>query len=162
MEEQESDYSWFYTGTNFRTLLGGHAYVLNVTTLRWLNESDYTIPNGRPVWTHEVVVVVPRHLTYTNVSTLYLASLIAGCNNDKPITGLNFDIEMADLFAYQSQSIGVVAFQTPNCPMIFEDDPSKEERNEDPQVAWALREFFEKPDHDPRRLILMPMAKAAH
>lgn len=36
------------------------------------------------------------------------------------------------------------------------------ERNEDPQVAWALRDFFFQPDHDPKRLILMPMAKAAH
>jgi len=35
------------------------------------------------------------------------------------------------------------------------------ERDEDDQVGWALREYFHKPDHDPKRLILMPMAKAA-
>jgi len=38
---------------------------------------------------------------------------------------------MADLFAYQTKSIGVVTFQNPNCPMVFEDDPKKEERSED-------------------------------
>lgn len=84
--------------------------MLNVTSLRWFNESDYTIPNGSPTWTHEVVVIVPRELEFRNVSTLYLASLSAGCNNDKPIQGLNFDIIMADIFAYQSKSIGVVSF----------------------------------------------------
>lgn len=33
-------------------------------------------------------------------------------------------------------------------------------RSEDDQVGWAFKDFFDKPDHDPRRLILMPMAKA--
>ena len=110
MEKEEPDYKWHYTGKNFLTLFGGRAYVLNVTSLRWLNESDYTIPNGSPTWTHEVVVIVPSQLEFTNVSTLYFASLMAGCNNDNPINWINFDIEMADLFAYQSKSIGVVSF----------------------------------------------------
>lgn len=78
------------------------------------------------------MVIVPSQLEFTNVSTLYFASLMAGCNNDNPINWINFDIEMADLFAYQSKSISVVSFQNPNCPMVFEDDPKKEERTEDP------------------------------
>lgn len=123
MDQDEPEYSWYYTGRNFTTLSGSHAYVLNVTSLRWLNESVYTVVGGSPLWTHEVVVVVPKKLVYRNVSTLYMASLAAGCNSDKPITGINFDLEMADLFAFESKSIGVASFQTPNCPMIFEDDP---------------------------------------
>lgn len=132
MDEEEPDYSWYYTGRNFKTLSGSHAYVLNVTSLKWFNESVYTVKGGSPVWTHEVVVVVPKDLVYRNVSTLYMASLAAGCNSDKPINGINFDLEMADIFAYDTKSIGVASFQTPNCPMIFEDDPSKMERDEDP------------------------------
>lgn len=110
MDEAEPVYSWYYTGRNFKTLSGGHAYVLNVTSLKWLNESEYTITGGSPVWTHEVVVIVPKELVYRNMSTLYMASLQAGCNNDKPITGMTFDVEMADIFSYESKSIAVASF----------------------------------------------------
>jgi len=114
VNEPEPHYKWEYTGRNFKTLSGGHAYVLNVTSLKWLNETNYKVIGGNSndstVWTHETVIVVPKDLLYTNVSTFYFASLQNGCNKDKPIDKINFDIEMADIFAHESHSIGVASF----------------------------------------------------
>jgi len=157
----EPEFKWHYTGKNFPTLTGGHAYVLNVTSIRWLNDTEYKVKGGSSLWTHEIVVIVPKEQEYRNISTIYLASASNGCNDGKPITNaLNFDLEMGDIFGSDARSISVVSFQTPNCPMIFKDDPHKKHRHEDSQIAWALREYFYKPDHAPERLILMPMAKA--
>ena len=135
----EPEYSWFYTGRSFSTLMGGTAYVLNVTSIRWLNDTEYKVKGGSSLWTHEVVVIVPKDLVYTNISTLYLASASDGCNNGKPIENtFNFDLEMGDVFSADSRAIGVVSFQTPNCPMTFADDPEKRGRHEDTQIAWSL------------------------
>ena len=158
----EPEFKWHYTGTSFMTLTGGRAYVLNVTSIRWLDDSEYKVSGGSSLWTHEIVVIIPRHHVFKNVASFYLASADARCNTDAPITdALNFDLEMGDIFSSDSRAIGVVSFQTPNCPMVFKDDPDKHHRREDSQIAWALREFFMKPDHKPERLIFMPMAKAA-
>jgi PhoPQ-activated pathogenicity-related protein len=106
--------------------------------------------------------MVPRDHVYKNVASLYMASASDGCNNGKQITdAMDFDLEMGDVMGSDSRSITAVSYQTPNCPMIFKDDPDKKHRSEDSQIAWALREFFKKDDHDPQRLIFMPMAKAA-
>jgi len=123
----------------------------------------YKVDNGGPLWTHEVVVIVPRSLLFKNVSTLYMASVQYGCNNDEPITSAlsNADIDMMDQLTADSRSIGVVSYQTPNCPMDWANDPEHIGRRGDNQVAWSLKDFLISTDNDPRRLILMPMAKAA-
>jgi len=68
---------------------------------------------------------------------------------------------MGDAIAHDTRAVTVIAFQNPNCPMIFKKDPKKKHRGEDPQVAWSLKEYFDDPNHDPTLLILMPMAKAS-
>jgi PhoPQ-activated pathogenicity-related protein len=132
LNEAESTYNWTYTGDNFLTLKLSRAYKLNVSSLTWLDESVYTIPGGSPNWTHEVFVVVPANLKYKNVSTFWISTLPAGCNNDAPRTSLTADVEVADLIASDTRSIVVIGYQIPNCPMIFADDPTKEHRTEDP------------------------------
>lgn len=62
------------------------------------------------MWTHEAVVIIPKNLVYTNVSTLYMASASSGCNNDKPINGTNLDVEMADVIADNTHHITVALF----------------------------------------------------
>lgn len=141
--------------------MGAQVYILNVTTIKWLDESDHKVIGGSNLWTHEVAVIVPRQLIYTNVSTIYQASAFYRCNTDGPITSTTFDIELADVIAADTRAITVVNFQTPNCPIVYNDDPSQMERKEDSLVAWSLREFTTKPDHLPERLIMFPMAKAA-
>jgi len=71
VNEPEPDFNWFYTGSNFRTMTGGHAYVLNITSLKWLDESVYTIEDGGTVWSHQAVVIVPKNLKHTNSSIIW-------------------------------------------------------------------------------------------
>ena len=124
INKPEPEFNWYYTGRTFQTLTGGTAYVLNVTSIRWLDDSQYKVVGGSSLWTHEVVVVVPKEVVYTNIASMYLASAHAGCNNGKPIEDtFNFDLEIGDVIANDSRAIHIVSFQTPNCPMIFEDDP---------------------------------------
>lgn len=110
INEPTPDFKWHYTGHSFWTLNGNRAYVLNVTTIQWLDESVYEVIGGSTLWTHEVVVIVPRDLKYTNVSTMYLASAFYRCNTDGPITHTTFDIEVADFIANDVKSIVVVSF----------------------------------------------------
>ena len=113
IELDEPDYNWYDTGDSFPTLLGGQAYRLNVTSLKWLNDSIYEVEgveNGS-VWTHQVVVVVPKVVEYRNMSTLYMASVNNKRNKDPPTTDLfDFEITMADLISANTKAICVVAY----------------------------------------------------
>jgi len=91
---------------------------------------------------------------------LYMASAFYRCNTDGPLRHTTFDVEVADFIANDIQSIAVVTFQTPNCPIVFKDDPDQVQRDEDALVAWTLKEFHDRPDHKPERIIVYPMAKA--
>lgn len=75
-------YGWTDTGHRFKTTLGGTGYVLNVTSQKWLDISRAAGPGNTSLWTHQVVVVVPKKLRYTNVSMVYLTG---SCNKDGPI-----------------------------------------------------------------------------
>jgi len=110
VNEPEPDFKWHYTGINFRTLSGGTAYVLNVTSLKWLDESVYTIEDGGTVWSHQVVVLVPKEVLYTNVTGIWQASVEWGCNKDDTIDGVNADIVMADTLSTEAAALAVVAF----------------------------------------------------
>ena len=87
---------------------------MNVTSLQWLNSTVYEVTGvstDPSIWTHEAIVIVPKEQEFRNISTLYVSSAKAGCNDDKPITNmLNFDLEMGDIIAADSKSIVVVAF----------------------------------------------------
>ena len=88
---------------------------------------------GSSIWSHEVFVIVPENVVYTNVSQHFIASIHAGCNSDEPInTTMNLDLELADVLAHDSKIITVVGFHLPNCPMVFADDPAHMGRAEDP------------------------------
>jgi PhoPQ-activated pathogenicity-related protein len=71
-----------------------------------MDESRATGPDGA-LWTHEVVVIIPRFLKYRNISTVYLT----GDCNDKPgenrITKTDMDVIVVDTIAKDSQSITI-------------------------------------------------------
>ena len=131
METPEPDYAWSDTGVNFKTLLSGSAHVLNVTSLRWLNETIYEAEGG-PVWSHQVVVVYPPNIKYYNISTIYLASVDIKKNGD-PIghNAFNPDLVACDTIAHQTGAPCVVAYQIPSNPMVFKSDPEHKSRRED-------------------------------
>ena len=63
INKPEPDFAWRDTGKVVWPLaFGGKAHMLNVTSLRWLDESRAATPNGA-VWSHQVAVVVPKKLT---------------------------------------------------------------------------------------------------
>ena len=59
-------------GARIHTLLGGVGTVLNVTSQKWLDVSRARGPYGA-VWTHHVVVIVPKHVRVRNVSLVSAA-----------------------------------------------------------------------------------------
>lgn len=119
----EEEYAWrFVEEFTFDTLWKGTGYVLNVTSLRWMNASEAHGPNG-DIWTHQVIVIVPKELKNTNVAFSWPTG---GCNEhpDQPPSAiLDYDILIADEIAHNSKSIGVAIKQIPNCPLYFESDP---------------------------------------
>ena len=159
----EPSYGWEDTGVWYDTVLGGKAYKLNVTSVKWLDMDRYKVVGGigdHSVWKHEVIVIEPRKILSRNTTLFYLASATAGCMNDKPITNpfQNVDTAFGDVLAQESGLITVVAFQVPNCYMVFADDPDQKHRNEDSQLAWSLGMFLES--LNPLDMLIFPMAKA--
>ena len=120
----EPDFGWFDTGRSWKTKMGGTAYMLNVTSLKWLDESVYTIEGGKgpggTIWTHEVLVIVPYNLLHTNVSVFYGTTR---CNHDHPLNGTDDSDEFVlDALAHESRIITAVGYQMPNCQMVFKND----------------------------------------
>jgi PhoPQ-activated pathogenicity-related protein len=166
INKPDSHYKWVDTGVTFNTIFGGKAYVLNVTSQQWLDESKGYVLTGKngagtptSVWTHQVVVIVPKKLTYRNISMAYLTG---NCNEDPGVPSkTDEDVLVADEITSNTNAVGIVVFQIPNCPYVFPSDPSKKHRTEDAVLAWAWHEFLEDPNHSPEWLPRLPMAKAA-
>ena len=164
MEKEEDVYDWFeYKNSSRKSVNGGTIHYLNVTSQTWLDESMATGHNGN-IWSHKVVVVVPKNLKYTNFSLAYATGWCNGGDDGKDTDYLpeptDEDVFVADEFAHQSQMIAITVFQIPNCPIIYPSDPSKKHRTEDSVLAWAWREFHETGGTNYEWLPRMPMAKA--
>ena len=91
INKEEEVYSWYDTGVSFETALGSTAHRLNLTSLQWLNDTVYEVVGGSSIWTHEVIVIEPRDLRFTNTSVFYLASAHAGCMHSHPINTSRID-----------------------------------------------------------------------
>ena len=72
VSKEDPHYNWrFLEDHTVHTIFGGKAYALNVTSQKWLNETYAYGPTGA-LWTHQVIVVVPKNLKYTNVSYAFM------------------------------------------------------------------------------------------
>ena len=102
-------------------------YLLNMTSQTWL---DSSIMN-RPVWTHQLVVIVPANLKYNTTAGLY----VTGGDNKNPgvPSDTDEDILVAAILATTNGVITGVLFQIPNAPIVFADDPS---------VRWCIQCCF--------------------
>lgn len=157
VSKPEPDFSWRDTGdTVWPLVFGGKAHILNVTSLRWMDESRAYSPNGA-LWSHQVAVVIPKKLTVTNVS---IAVMTGGCIGDKAPGISDEYLEVADKLAHNTGSIAVVIYQIPNCPIVYPSDPSGKKRTEDAMIAWAWLQFIKDPHHDPEWIPRLPMTKA--
>lgn len=156
----EAVYKYENTGQSFKTDLGGTAYVLNVTSLAWLDEATVTGPHGNNLWSHLVVVVVPKVLKLPNVSLAYLTG---NCNSGTPKPPGPTDEELlsVDIVTHDIGAIGIVVYQLPNCPLVFAADPLQKPRSEDAMIAWTWHAFIESNATKPEALARLPMTKAA-
>lgn len=135
----DENYGWFeHKNLTFKTLWGNTAHVLNVTSQKWMDESRASAPGGA-IWSHEVVVIIPKNLLHKEIATVYLT----GDCNDKPegtpISKKDLDVIVVDEMAKNSQAITVAVKQVPNCPIVYPSDPEQISRVEDGLLAWAWR-----------------------
>ena len=147
LNQDEAVYGWHDTGVSYPTLTGGTAYAINVTSQTWLDRSKagVVIDNGAArtnVWTHVVLVIVPKVVVTRNVSLAYLTG---GSNKhpnvvppaDKP------DVALIDRVATLTKAPAIVVFQLPNAPVVYPSDPTQAERTEDAIIAWAWRQYID-------------------
>jgi PhoPQ-activated pathogenicity-related protein len=59
------------------------------------------------IWTHQVVVIVPNNLLYTNYSSIWLTG-DSNKNYDNNIKRTNYDILVGDALAHNTRAISVV------------------------------------------------------
>lgn len=156
VSKPDPNYRWFDTNATIKTLLGGTGYVLNVTSQQWLDTSRATSPNGA-IWSHQVVVVVPQHVRFQNVSMTYLTG---NCNDNPGIPGpTDEELMIGDLLSAQTGMIFMIVYQLPNCPIVYPSDPRQQRRTEDAVIAYAWAQY--RMNLDPEWLPRLPMAKAA-
>ena len=159
---EDPNFQWHEVeNTTFSTLWGGTGHVLNVTSQKWLDKSKVHGPDG-DIWTHQVVVVIPKHLKYTNVSMAYLT----GDCNENPNNNINphkdEDVLVIDEIAHNSHTPTITVKQIPNCPLKYENDPLRKHRYEDAILAQSWHEFLEDPEANPEWLPRLPMVKSAY
>ena len=91
---------------SFKTLNGNQAYVLNVTSLEYLDTSKVYGPKGSK-WDHEVIIIVPKHMTKpTTLSSVYLAT---GCASyqDNWVPRIDEDLLIVDQTAKNTGAVSV-------------------------------------------------------
>lgn len=125
-----------------------------------MDHSKVTGPQGN-IWSHQVVVVVPKNLKSTNVSFAWITD---GCNshpNEVQTAFSNYNTLIVDELAHNTGSITVSIMQVPNCPLKFPSDPTHRGRGNDALLAYSWKEFLDHSD-DPNWLVWLPMVKGSY
>ena len=158
----DAEYDWELVETI--KLAGAHAYVLNLTSQRWLTERE----SDRSVWWHQLAVVVPDQPSAAALHTGWL--WITGGHNDDDGTQrwdtTDSDFQIAYQLAISTRTICSVLKQVPNQPIRFTHEiphPAgfyADGRTEDGIIAYTWNHFVSAP-HDPEWLLRLPMTKAA-
>jgi hypothetical protein len=118
---------------------GNHSYVgytLNMTSLRWLQDSDYAASsNSKSLWWHYLVVIVPNNLQWTRNSTLWITG---GSVTDGPPSPDSEDIVVSAALAMSSGMITGALFQVCRSHLPFEIFDDANISISDPQRARYL------------------------
>ncbi len=125
------------------------AYFLEMTSQQWRSASEV----DRPIWTHEVALVIPRiGLDSTDTAIL----LIDGGSNGKTLM-----TEVSDVVGAAAITVGAVIAEVrkvPNQPLYFTDEAGRG-RKEDEILAYSLDKALDT--GDPEWAVHLAMTKAA-
>lgn len=147
-------YTWYDTGIVIRNdTFGWTGYYLNMTSQTWLTAQD----SSRPVWTHQLVVVVPDNLKTLDTSAIYVTG--GGNNNPGVPKALSEDLLFSSVLAVETGTICATLWQVPNQPIVFPDDWEHKERGEDALVAFTWWEFVNHQDR-PEWIVYNAMVKS--
>ena len=134
---------------------------ISMTSQRWLNGTATSCS----VWTHDVVVTVPRAAAATSaLGVLFIGSGDVGISEDE-VYAIP-ETMAAQAFAAATDLVTVAVNQVPNQSCTYAGDPKREARAEDANVAYTFRVFFEQhAAGDPREAsrwpIYLPAVKSA-
>lgn len=138
---KDEHYGWVNMGPEWelsgRSLNGNtwKSYTLNLTSQKYLNDEDYS-PNseGKSIWWHMLVVIVPETINWKNNGTLWVTGHGMGY---KPTSNKDEDIALAASLAMGVGTITGVLFQIPNEDITFAADPLQMSRGEDEIIAFT-------------------------
>ncbi|KAJ8263778.1 hypothetical protein GJAV_G00141190 [Gymnothorax javanicus] len=131
-------------------------YVLNMTSLQWLNDSVV----DRPVWWHYLTVTIPHQITPGLQDSAFLF-VDQGDNGPEPPDHLSTTQKLIAAFAVSSGTVSACLTQIPNQPLSFlNDTEGRKSRSEDSLMAYTWWHFLCNHSDDPSWLLLFPMTKA--
>eukprot|EP00057_Strongylocentrotus_purpuratus_P015135 XP_011669609.1 PREDICTED: autocrine proliferation repressor protein A [Strongylocentrotus purpuratus] len=101
------------------------AYVLNMTSQKWLTYND----SDSAIWWHYLTITVPDKLTHPGHAALYVTG---GSNRGGPPDPLkDQETLLTSFMAVGAGCIGAILRQVPNQPIVFKTDPLQKKRTED-------------------------------
>ncbi|KAG9334544.1 hypothetical protein JZ751_007480 [Albula glossodonta] len=132
------------------------SYVLNMTSLKWLNESVV----DRPVWWHYMTVTIPRQIRPGLENSAFFF-IDGGTNGAEPPVKTTPLQEVISAFAVSSGTVSACITQVPNQPLSFRDSVAgKKWRSGNDLLAYTWWHFLTNENDDPQWLLLFPMTKA--
>ena len=142
----DSNYSYRHYHTQERAAYA--IYFLEMTSQQWRSASEV----DRPVWTHEVALVIPRvGLDSTDTAILVIGG---GKNGGELTTEINDAVGVA---ALATGAVIAVVNQVPNQPLYFTDETGVG-RKEDEILAYSLDKALDT--GDPEWPVHLAMTKA--
>lgn len=133
------------------------AYVLNMTSQQWLDETEV----DRPIWWHWLIIIVPEKISHKDFATVIGTG---NSNNEKTPPPIDEEYFRASQYvATHTGTVVAVLYQIPNEPLTFAQDPLHKSRSEDAIIAFGWRMFSTYNESDDYRynwITHFPMAKA--
>lgn len=143
------DPNYSYTIYKTKTQIGYTAYFLKMTSQQWRSAAEV----DRPIWEHEVVVVIPQ-FGFDKTDTALLL-IDGGSNRETLLQDVDSKVGAA---AVITGGVIAVVRQVPNQPLYFTDETARG-RKEDEILGYSLNKALTT--GDPEWAVHLAMTKAA-
>ncbi|XP_054829894.1 autocrine proliferation repressor protein A-like isoform X5 [Eublepharis macularius] len=129
-------------------------HTIKMSSQKWLDESEV----DKPIWRHELTIVVPRHGVTNNESCLLI---ITPAKNDGSASSNLSSKDHLIYLADRSRSMVAVLRQVPFQPLTFHKHPLGRKKIKGLDIfAYSWWRFMNDPDAPPHWLVQFPMVKA--